>query len=238
MNVHILATVLKHELIASTLLVFKTLRAGFPTATIHVAGNDLDHPCDIVLGRAAQAVGASYANIPRVAHGAWIEFLLRRESEPFWICDGDIEFYGCVEDWFKNPTERQLFAGRYEPEFFEEWTQSQHVARLHPSLMWFNPRPLRAAMRLWPGKHPFFHSVEKTLVRWAFVPDSGKLRFYDTCAGLHHALEGTPFTPAQNDAFHHTFAGTYSDLIGATDEDSHNHEALCKSALPVWPVGK
>ena len=155
MNVHILATVLKHELIASTLLVFKTLRAGFPTATIHVAGNDLDHPCDIVLGRAAQAVGASYANIPRVAHGAWIEFLLRRESEPFWICDGDIEFYGCVEDWFKNPTERQLFAGRYEPEFFEEWTQSQHVARLHPSLMWFNPRPLRAAMRLWPVEKRF-----------------------------------------------------------------------------------
>ncbi len=232
MTCHILATVLNHELLAASLLVFKSLRVGFPTSQIHVYGNGLDRTARQRIARAAIAVGARFQPIDQTSHGQWIEWLIRHGREPFWIADCDIEFYRQVEHWFDRAPDGQLFAGRYEPEFFEDWTRSTHVARLHPSLMWFNPRPLRAAMRSWPGKHPFFNSVEKTLIRWSFVPAQGRLLFYDTCAGLHHALKGTPFTPEQNECFHHTFAGTYSDLLGATDAESNDHEEFCKRSMP------
>jgi hypothetical protein len=231
-NVHLLATVLSRDLIENSLLVFRTIRVGFPTASILVIGNDLDRHSEALVHAAARSVNASFQNVPPTAHGQWIEALIRDEVSRFWICDTDIVFHKPVEDWFRPPGDR-LFAGRYEPDFFEKWTQSQHVARLHPSLMWFNPRPLRAAMRAWPAKHPFFNSVEKTLIRWTFIPIAGRLCFYDTCAGLYHALGGDRFTQAQNEAFTHRFCGTYANLAGASQEQLRIHEAVCKALSPA-----
>lgn len=229
MKVFILATCLKRERINGTLLVFPSLRVGFPTAEIHVYGNSLDTYAATLVAHAARLCGATFSNILPMPHGAWIEDLLRKESDPFWICDTDVTFSAAVEHWFE-PESSSLFAGRYEPDFFEKWTQSCHVSRLHPSLMWFNPRPLRAAIRAWPGKHPFFGSVERVLIRWTFVPAPHTLYFYDTCAGLHHALGGTPFTAEQNACFHHTFAGTYAHLLGATEAEAQAHQELCAAA--------
>jgi hypothetical protein len=233
MNVHVLASVLSRDLIENTLLVFKTIRVGFPSADILVVGNDLDTHSERQVEPAVRSVAGSFRNTAPTDHSQWIEALIRDEVSPFWICDTDMVFHRAVEDWFPRPAAAQLFAGRYEPEFFERWTQSQHVARLHPSLMWFNPRPLRAAIRAWPGKHPFFNSVEKTLIRWTFIPVAGKLCFYDTCAGLHHALGGELFTQAQNEAFTHRFCGTYSNLVGASDDQLRIHEAVCKALSPA-----
>ncbi len=233
MNCHILATCRNLDLITSTLMVFKSLRAGFPMANIQVYGNGLADEVACLVSTEAHKNCATFCRINQTSHGAWIESLLHNEREPFWICDTDVEFNDRVQDWFPSPPDSLLFAGRYEPEFFEPWTQSRHMSRLHPSLMWFNPRPLRAAIRTWPGKHPFFSSIEKTLIRWSFVPAQGKLFFYDTCAGLHHALGGQAFDRDQNECFRHTFAGTYSDLLGTTDEDSIKHEEMCKAATII-----
>lgn len=227
MKVHILATCLNPEMLGNTLMVFRTLRTGFPKSDITVYGNGLDPLTSACVADCAKEVWAEYQPIPIMAHGYWIELLVSGASEPFWICDTDIIFRQPVEHWAERSNE--LFAGRYEPDFFERWTQSRHVARLHPSLMWFNPRALRAAIRAWPGKHPFFNSVIKNLIQWSFVPFDGKLIFYDTCAGLHHALGGLPFTAEQNECFSHRFAGTYSDLMGISEADLRTHESMCKS---------
>jgi hypothetical protein len=107
-----------------------------------------------------------------------------------------------------------IFAGRFEPEFMEEWTGTRHAARLHPSLMRFDPCPLRAVMRYWPGVHEFFLTVKREFFEWQFVPYGDEVLFYDTCAVLHQAFGGARFTDAQNERFEHLHCGSYSDLIG------------------------
>lgn len=232
MNLFVLATCLNHDLIENTLLVFRTIRIGFPTARIQVVGNALDQFAGKLVEEASVKVGAEFYNLfQKIAHGTWIESILCRQQENFWIVDTDVTFHKKVEGWFDNSEEP--FAGRFEPEFYEPWTQSQHVARLHPSLMWFNPRTLRAAIRAWPANnHQFLHTVQKNLIRWSFVPVRGSLFFYDTCAGLHQAFGGKAFTKEQNDCFSHKFCGTYSNLIGVSDEQLQAHEAICKLSEP------
>lgn len=211
-------------------MVFSSIRIGFPTSNIKVCGNALDQVDGKLVEEAALKVGAKFDNYPEVAHGVWIESLIYSENDPFIICDTDITLHQKVEHWFKNSD--KLFAGRYEPEFYEPWTQSQHVSRLHPSLMWFNPRLLRAVIRSWPGNHPFLNSAQKHLIQWSFVPSNGSLLFYDTCAGLHHAFGGVAFTKEQNDCFSHKFCGTYSNLIGVSEEQLKIHEEVCKNSTP------
>lgn len=228
MNVHILATVLVPDRIKNTLLVFKTLRTGFPTANLLVYGNGIqDTESRNLVQAVARDVGAQYVNIPMHSHGAWIENILAREYEPFFICDTDIVFFEPVQDWFSGSPE--LFAGRYEPEFHEPWTGTRHVSRLHPSLMWLNAGPLRADIRSWPGKHEFFSTVQINLIQWSLVPQAGaEPIFYDTCAGLHHALGGVRFTEEQNAAFGHLFCGTYVDLM------KEQHPNLAARHDAVW----
>lgn len=227
MNVHILATLLVPDRIKNTLLVFRSIRTGFPTAQLMVYGNGIkDVECRNLIQAVAKDAGAQYVNIPMHSHGQWIENILANEREPFWICDTDVVLFEPVQDWFSGSSE--LFAGRYEPEFWEEWTRTIHVSRLHPSLMWLNPQPLRAAIRAWPGKHEFFSSVQINMIQWHLVPNRENLMFYDTCAGLHHALGGLPFSEEQNEAYGHLFCGTYVDMI------SEQHPNLASRHDAVW----
>lgn len=226
MNVHVLATCLDKSRLDLAMLVFKTLRVGFPTADLFVDLNGtMPFGCGLDIMDAANAIGAKRVNVIHArSHGEWIEGLIATHHEPFWICDCDVVFFDKVEDW--QIDDEAMFAGRYEPEYWEPWTKTLHVARLHPSLMWFNPAPLRAAIRGWPGKHEFFDSVKKQLIQWSWVPEvwtpsalgpewqERRVKFFDTCAGLWHAeLGGTPFSNGQNAAFEHLFCGSYGHLM-------------------------
>lgn len=228
MNAHCLVTLLNPDRIKSALLVFKTVKIGFPTANLLVYGNGIkDREGRNIIQAVAKDAGAQYVDIPMHSHGQFLENILANESSPFWVFDTDIVFFSKVEDWFNGSTE--LFAGRYEPEFWEEWTRTMHVARLHPSLLWFNAQPLRAAIRAWPGKHEFFNSVNINLIQWSLVPKyGGDMYFYDTCAGLHHALGGFQFTEDQNKSYGHLFCGTYADVI------SEQHPNLVAKHDAVW----
>ena len=110
-----------------------------------------------------------------------------------------------------------MFGGRLEPEFHEEWTDTCHVERLHTALMWFNTPLVRQAMRGWMGKFPsIWHSAQMNLIRQQFVPVTGEEPlFYDTCAGLYHAVGGYGFSDDQNKTFEHLHCATYSDLVTA-----------------------
>lgn len=241
MIVHILATVLEPSRLKTQLLVFKSIRTGFPSATIHVYGNGMGgrrDPNAFALAHCATALNGQYQSIERVSHGEWLEHLLAIGREPFWVADGDLVFLDKVEDWFIDSHD-VLFAGRYEPEFWEGWTKTIHVARLHPSLMWFNPAPLRAAIRAWPGQPEFFQTVQHNLIQWNVVPEAGKpLKFYDTCAGLHHALGGKWFTDEQNACYEHLFCGTYAHLMGGVHPNlPSKQDQICDNpqlARGIW----
>lgn len=209
-TVHILATVRRPELLPAAQLVFRTLRLGFPTANVCVWGNGLSD-------QVGRQLGVPYRNLPQTSHDCWIAGLLARATEPFWICDTDVVFWSKVEDWFGNNPDI-IFAGRFEPEFDEEWTGTTHVARLHTALMWFNPANVRAAFRAWMARFPspWRDTAHFPLVHQHFVPvRGGKPLFYDTCAGLYHASGGTAFDTVKDAAFEHLHCGTYADLVDA-----------------------
>ena len=212
-TVHILATVRKPELLPAALLVFDTLRVGFPTATVVVWGNALDNKSASAVRQGCERVGAIFQNNPLTSHDRWIESLVLTLNDPFWVCDTDNVFWASVEAW-PMPLH---FSGRFEPEFSEEWMQTRHVARLHTSLMQFNPASLRVAMREWACQIPevWRRSAEFPFIRMQFIPVRGSDPLcYDTCAGLWQAGIGMPFTEEQNAAYDHLHCATYVDAIG------------------------
>jgi len=217
--VHILCTVRKPELLPAALLVFATLRTGFPTSPVMVWGNGLtpEH-AKIVAGHAA-FVGGSFQNLQPTCHDAWIEQLVLNQAAPFWISDTDMVFLDECEWFFDNEDRDTLFAGRLEPAWREPWSQTQTVERLHTCLQWFNPAALRGAMLRWQRQHvpEVFHTAQVPMIRQHFVPirsnDHGPI-LYDTTAGLYQAGFGTPFTEKQNACFEHLHAATYADEVG------------------------
>lgn len=214
--VHILATVRNPALREAALLVFRTIRVAFPTWEIRVYGNALAGQSNDQVAEAAAKAGALYMRMPPTAHDEWILRLLETSTEPFLICDTDMVFWENMEDRLHAP---ELISGRYEPGFNEEWTQSWHAERLHTCLMYLNPAGLRAATRHYLTKHvpSVFPKASVEFYRQHFVPRLGQLPlFYDTMAGVWHALSGEPFGELQNSCFEHLNCGSYVDEIGKT----------------------
>jgi hypothetical protein len=239
-SVNILLKINSEECLQTALLVFRTIRIGFPTSSITVFGNGFADKYLPVVQQACVKVDACFVPIKRIPKGEFIEKLIFAENKPFWMMDTDVVLFEKMEDWF-NEFSEDLFAGRFEPEFYDDWSRSVHMARIHPSVMWVNPVKLRCAMRNWPGLHYFFRSVEIEYCRWHFVPvmRGGKqeILFYDVAAGLHHAFGGTHFTGEQNGKFAHLFCGSYSNLIKEHLDLTDMHKAVCANpnlARGLW----
>lgn len=221
--VHILATVRNPLLLDAALLVFKTLRIGFPTAPVAVWGNGLNPAAAaaVDLARLACLGPSTFQNLTEHSHDDWIETLILKSQTPFWICDTDMVFHNPVESWLPE-LRGYPFAGRLEPEFAEEWTHTTHVARLHTCLMYVDPARTRAAIREIMNRVPelWRRSAQWPLIRQTFVPvrretPDSRLQtlFYDTMAGLYQAGFGQAFTAKQDEAFDHCHCGTYADLV-------------------------
>lgn len=229
MKVHILTTCLNPELEASSLLVFRTIRTGFPTAEIKVYSNNLPPTTLAKLSALCESVGATIDLIGQsFSHDDWIEALINLQSEPFWIVDPDVVFFGSVEK-FKCP----MMGGRFEPQFEEEWTASTHMARLHTAVMYLDPVAIRCAIREWRSRHVprIFPNAIASLVRQQFSCLNGRTLFYDSTAGLYHAFGGTPFTDEINSRFEHLHCGSYADIISQETESLRGlvdlHKRLC-----------
>jgi hypothetical protein len=212
-KVHILATCLGN--LNATLLVFRTLRVGFPSADVTVFGNDLA-PAEVgPVQTACVTTKCKFVSIPRMAHDEWTESLLNTSQVPFWICDTDMVFHSSVEDFANGQT---VFKGRYEPAFTEPWSGTSKTPRLHTCLLYFNAPALRHCICEWirkwhPPRFPFSPKIE--LVRQCYVAKGAGMPplFQDTCAGLYAALGGESFTDEENAHFDHLHCGTYVDRM-------------------------
>lgn len=206
MKVFLLATVRKPELLPFTTLVFKTIRVGFPTAEIFVTGNALK--VDICRETEALCGITGYCDmgVPTIHH-KWIEELVEREYEPFWICDTDVIFYDKVEDWsFSTP-----LAGYRVP----DWESKCGItrSRLHPSLMFVDPIRVRGFVDHFTEEKPLTPFMPPANLFYPIlIPINGRLHFFDTMSLCYHLFGGTAFTDIQKDAFFHFHAGTISDL--------------------------
>jgi hypothetical protein len=226
--VNILATCKNRELMPGTLLTFHTLRVGFPTALVTVYGNGLSTEAEKAVRAAAAVAQCRYVPLRQEQHhDVWIAGLLATASGPFWVCDTDVVFHGAVEGW--DWTAKQVAcAGRFEPQFLEEWTGYLKSSRLHTSLLWLNAplihqRRIEFAARFRPG-FPGEPLIE--WVRQALVFRFGRPMLFDTCAQLYHALGGVAFDEGQNAQFDHLHCATYADKVKLSVNLRAAHELI------------
>lgn len=213
MKVFILATCRKPELLPYTLLVFKTLRVGFPSADVevHINGSIGGPPgWSAQVGDAAEFAGCKAEMIEETTHHEWIEKLIETQTDDFWILDTDVIFYASVEDWkFGTP-----LAGALIPEFNDPFLCATTRSRLHTSLMHIRPDEFNESMLAWEDKHPRTkYNPMAELVYPLCLPLNGRSCFYDTMAMAYHAIGGTPFTTQQKDCYFHFHFGSFSDLV-------------------------
>jgi hypothetical protein len=129
---------------AST-LIFKTIRTGFPNATIHVVDNSSIPGIRRVIRQEANRTGSAFEQIDTdpVEHGVLIEQLVRtyasgREDKPLVILDSDLVFWdNCEAESFTA-----LIVGKPVPKY-KDVLGVTSAERLHSSFLWIpSPRKL------------------------------------------------------------------------------------------------
>lgn len=223
-RVYILATVRKPGLLPAATLVFETLRTGFPTAAITVQSNGCRPESLLALNEHCKAVDARLeAGMAPTQQDRWLTRLLEVAHEPFWICDTDIVFFGSMEG-----LGLPYLAGEYQPTFLEEFTRTIHAERLHTALMYIDPVTVRDAVRQYQSRCPNAPSVDvqRVLIQQTYIPTPNGTVFYDTAAGLYHAIGGARFSDDILAKFEHLQCATYIDLIGPKLEDAPGLAAL------------
>lgn len=211
MKVHILATCRQPDLIPAALMVFDTLRLGFPNADVSVDINRVDgleDEMDVIKNKAALA--RSSVAFVQTIHHEWLEALCMNEPEPFVALDTDIIFWERCDHWeFAHP-----LAGRYIPHFRDPFTKCLTRSRLHGSFLWVKPVELRAKIAAYhagfPGT-PF--NPPANLFYPFYMPMRGQSYFHDTGCLLYHAIGGHGYSERELDAYSHLNCGTISDIV-------------------------
>lgn len=216
MKVFCLVTVRTNPPAPGSVMVFDTIRTGFPTAELNFQINrssSVAPEVDLVIIEKAKKVSAeNWFCGGETIHHEWIHILLERENEPFWLCDTDVMFWDKVEHW--KPKEGEALMGRRIPQFLDEFTGTITRPRLHPSLLYVDPVLVRTKAADWRKQFldsPFNPLAD--LVNPLMVPFKGKAHFYDTMGMLYHAIGGQAFTDEQLDCFDHMNFGTLEDLV-------------------------
>lgn len=199
--VFIKATVREPRLVENSLLVFKTLRVGFPANDVKVF-TDHSYVVD-----AAENTGCDRVD-DFGSHWEWLSSLLADQDRPFWICDTDVIFYEAI-----NPEQMGVLTGPFEPGHFNPYTKAWHAPRLHTCLMRIDPVRVRQKLdEFWtarPGT-PWVSRHELVSQQWIPGPP---LTFHDTMSRLYAAIGGVAFDHKTLDAFTHLHAGTFVDLL-------------------------
>ena len=210
-----------------TLLTFKTLRVGFPTAEVEVWDNGSLPELRDEIRAAAEAAGARFTAMPGRHHTDHLRWLLLKRpaasGRTLVLADPDLVFYEDVERWdFAG----YLMAGRLMPAMRNPGIVTR--ARLHTSLLYVPcVQSLRRAL------------PDEGLTKWSaiggMVRDKSGRVAWDSLAPVYSVVQRRckVFTPAQLDAFSHLFLGTHlgavnvhPDAGGAVLYDAHRAAAV------------
>lgn len=209
------------ESLYGSLLVFQTLRVGFPDARVVVTDNASIPEVREAIRAGAERVGAEFRQHHNaVAHYQWLRQCIASAGDgPAAIVDPDMAFWGAVE----YPAGDYLVAGRLLPTFADAVTNTITLGRLHTSL-WLIPsasRLLAAADSL----ETRFRGIEAGAKEFdAFrpiaFPAHGVMYRLDTGAALYQAFPRScrAFTPAELDRYDHLIAGCHLDRVTAALE--------------------
>lgn len=197
------------DLLYGTLLTFRTLRVGFPTAEVTVVDNASRPEARAEVARLAAGVGARFRQLEReIEHHAFVSHTVSTESGPLAIVDPDLVFWDGMED---RPSPG-LVAGRLIPDFRDPFSGTLTRARLHTSLLVVpDCAALRDRILREQRRHVDFHPFRPVSLR-----ERGGWTRWDTGAALHAALdegESRPFDEPDLDRYDHIFTGSHLDQV-------------------------
>jgi len=209
-KVFILTTCNGPDNLVNTLMVFKTLRVGFPTAKVYVVDNASDPATVPAIEDAAAAVGAEFFRYAdRTEHGKFITSIVSNTTGPVTFVDTDVAFWASCEDIDIGDA---LLGGRYIPKI--ETPAGTHVARVHPSLL-----IIPDTQKLWEAcRHVAdtgFRGIEFKPFESCYYHDDGRTVLVDTCAAVSGALADRVyhFRPADLERYDHLFLGTIPEML-------------------------
>jgi len=220
--VHILVTCRKEELLKAATMVFETLRVGFPTAPVKVLINcapnkaSLDAIVEATVKAQVQDCEISSAGDevihPVTIHHEWIQGLLERETEPFFILDTDVCFWDNFEQWDFS---KSFMAGKWIPAFEDDFTKCVTQTRLHPSLLYLNPQRIKEEVAKYfvPFPDTPFNPRPNLIFPAWFPVVNSKPVFFDTMSLLYQAIGGSMFNTQQIQCYDHLNFATISDIV-------------------------
>lgn len=237
-TVVILAVCRKLTLLPATLMVFKTLRIGFPTARV-IVDIETDLPT------AKRAIEASCADVGAefcyrepggFSHPTWIQQTLLSLPGEVVFLDTDMVFWKNCEGFkFEHP-----FAGYFCPQFADPFSKAITMPRLHTSFLWVNTAGLLERLEKVPTPsfltpHEFFRP---------FIYYHGGVRYFqDTTGALFQAIGGEPFKAEHLECYDHLNCGTLADVVEAGHplgkEFAARREAIFKDMEIIrnsWPM--
>ena len=241
-DVHILYTVRKPELEKWSLVIFKTVRVGFPMAKIILTQNGT--LSTEMFGRVrdhCKELGIELRANHESTHPAWITRLLdsanRSNRAPFWICDTDMIFYDAIPP---DPPEPTPLWGCYIPRFSDEFTGLITEPRLHTSLLRLDPAQIEKGInKLWStGFYPNQFCPKPSLVPPITFPVSCRLRFRDTMGSMFGAVGGIPFEAEVLDRYFHFHYGTFPDLVMPRVKDAQERSERREAILTSPELGR
>ena len=190
----VILTYCEHPSLAyGSLMVFETLRVGYPTFDVVVIDNG-SHP-DVVplIEAAAKKANASFTATERhnfIDHYRWM-ICDQTQLNSFVLLDPDVVFWKNVEDWSFDG----VMAGRLIPDITTGGVTS--VSRLHPSHVWI----------------PDAKRLRELGVSVELRKEENK--FWDTLATIYqeHSDKCQSFTEDQLDCYDHLFYGSHFPAI-------------------------
>lgn len=212
LNVFVLTYCRREELLYGSELVFKTLREGFPNATVTVVDNASLPQVRERLKDRAKKEACRFEQLERpLAHDEFLSLTLHkvaRESptDPLVFIDPDICFWENCEDFEFNG----LISGRFVSAHEFSPLECVTMPRLHSSFLWIHsPSKLLSRITDIGRKHFDFEPFKPVSIRLGDI----WLR-YDTGASLFAALpaEVSFFREEHLDRYDHLFCGTHPDV--------------------------
>ena len=244
MKVFILATCRKPELMQGMMMVFDTVRVGFPDAQIEVGWNyrestkeswePLCRRCNDVKARVFPFIAQD-----GFAHPEWIAHVMNTVDGKYAIIDTDMVFYANCEN-FGFDTSVHI-AGVWVPKFYCPFVQAITMPRVHTSFVLVpDGAHLRKAIdNVVELDTPM--SVMRLMKPFVYVHD-GKRYFQDTMGGLSQVVGCGHFEQRHLDCYDHLHNGTIIDQVadkhpngGQLQERVQRAYAQPESIKDSWP---
>lgn len=234
MKVYILATCRKPELLPATLMVFKTLRVGFPTADVLVSLNleESDPRCSHAIIDAAYDARCHWHCYDRpvykgIAHPLWLETTIDQAEGCYAILDTDMVFHENCEGWDFGQVH---IAGAFTPRFHDPVTNAITLPRLHTSFLWVpNADHLRKQIAQVREQDGPYIGVE--LFKPLCYVQDGKRYFQDTATGLYQVCASAHFGAEHLKCYDHLHNGTLIDIVEGVHPHGKAMRLRCEEAF-------